>query len=57
MQNNKQDKIRGFIFIIVGFLMLLINAVGYIFSLDIKNPAFTVIGIVFVVIGSKITRK
>jgi uncharacterized membrane protein len=56
-REKKQNKIRGFIFAIVGFLMLLVNAVGYVFNLDIKNPALTVIGLVFVTIGLKVGRE
>ena len=41
----------------IGFALLLINAVGYIFNLDIKNPALVVLGIVFVVIGMNKIRK
>lgn len=42
---------------IIGFIMLLTNAMGYIFNLDIGHPALTVMGIVFVIIGMKSTRK
>jgi hypothetical protein len=53
----KNQKISGYIMAIIGFLMLVVNAVGYIFNLDIKNPALTVMGIVFVVIGMGMVRK
>jgi hypothetical protein len=58
MMNIIDDqKFRGYAMAGVGFLMLLANAFGYIFSLDIKNPAFTILGLVFVVIGLKMARK
>jgi len=42
---------------LIGFLMLVMNAAGYIFHLDIKHPALTVMGIVFVVIGMSMVKK
>lgn len=42
---------------IIGFVLLIINAVGYVFDLGFKHPAFTVLGIVFVVIGMKKTKN
>jgi hypothetical protein len=42
---------------VVGFIVLAINAIGYIFGLDIRHPALTVIGLVFVVLGMQIARK
>ena len=56
-KEDKQQKISGYFMAIVGFIMLLINAIGYIFNLDIKHPALTVMGIVFVVIGMGRVRK
>jgi hypothetical protein len=41
----------------VGFTMLLLNAVSYIFGWDTKSPLFTILGLTFVVIGLKIARK
>ncbi len=38
---------------IIGFAMLLINALSYIFGWDIKSTAMSVLGIVFVLIGLK----
>jgi len=53
---NKQ-KNSGYIMAGVGFVMLLVNAFGYIFDWDIKSPAFTVLGLIFVMIGLKRARK
>ncbi|MFH1046705.1 MAG: hypothetical protein V1738_00215 [Patescibacteria group bacterium] len=50
------SRLSGYIMFIVGFVMLLINALGYIFDWEISAPAFTVLGLVFVVIGNKIVR-
>lgn len=41
----------------IGFAMLLINAISYVFDLNFKIPAFTILGLVFVVIGLKIARQ
>lgn len=41
----------------VGFVMLLINAVSYIFGLDFRHPALTVMGLVFVTVGGNMIRK
>ena len=54
MNNNN---LKYYIMPVIGFIMLIINAVGYIFDLEIKNPAFTVLGLVFVIIGMQIIRK
>ncbi|MFH0869884.1 MAG: hypothetical protein V1866_02405 [archaeon] len=53
---NKQN-ISGYITAGVGFAMLLANAFGYIFGWSIRSPAFTILGLVFVVIGLKTARK
>lgn len=50
-------KIHGYIMAIVGFIMLLINAIGYIFHFDFKAPVITILGLIFVVVGMTITRK
>ncbi len=42
---------------IVGFVMVLTNALAYIFGWDFKNTAFTVLGLAFVVIGMKRARQ
>ena len=50
-------KISGYIMAVTGFIMLLINAVSYIFGFDFKHPALTVMGLVFVVVGGGMIRK
>ncbi|MFA6022622.1 MAG: hypothetical protein WC781_00880 [Candidatus Pacearchaeota archaeon] len=50
------NKISKYIMVIIGFIMLLINAISYIFNLDITSPAMVVLGLVFVVIGMKISN-
>lgn len=42
---------------IIGFIMILINAVSYIFNLDFKQPALVVMGLVFVIIGMQLAKK
>ena len=49
---NKQ-RIMGYISVVVGFAMIISNAIGYIFDYEIKSPVFTVLGSVFVLIGMK----
>ncbi len=38
---------------LIGFVMLAFNALSYIFGWNFRNAAFTVLGLVFVVIGMK----
>jgi len=53
---NKK-KTPSYIMVGIGFLMLLINALSYIFGLSLKTPIFTVFGLVFVLIGLRNVRK
>lgn len=53
----EKDKTRGYVMAVTGFGMLFLNALSYIFDWDVKNTAFTVLGLAFVVIGLKIARK
>ncbi|MFZ5390784.1 MAG: hypothetical protein ACOZAJ_00725 [Patescibacteria group bacterium] len=48
---SKKQKISGYIMAVIGFIMLVTNAIAYLFHLGFKSPPLTVIGIVFVVIG------
>jgi hypothetical protein len=41
----------------IGFLMILINATSYIFGWETKSPALSIMGIVFLVVGTKSIRK
>jgi len=50
-------RISGRIMAIIGLLMLLANAYGYVFDKGIKSPAITVMGLVFVVIGTGLYRR
>ncbi len=38
---------------IIGFILLIFNALSYLLGWESRNSAFTVLGIVFVVIGMK----
>ena len=40
----------------VGFAMLLANAASYVWGWDMRSSAFTVLGLVFVVIGLRTAR-
>lgn len=53
---NKQ-KISGYIMAVIGLIILLVHAIGYIFHLGIKVSALTIMGLVFVVVGMNIVRK
>ena len=40
-----------------GFVMILINAMSYLLGWDWKSPAFTIVGLVLIVIGARTARK
>jgi membrane protein implicated in regulation of membrane protease activity len=42
---------------IVGFVMILINALSYLLGWTWKSPAFTILGLVLIVIGAKTAKK
>ncbi len=50
-------KIQGYIMAIIGFILLLFNALSYLLGWESRNSAFTVLGLVFVIIGMKKGRK
>jgi hypothetical protein len=50
-------RFSGHIMAGIGFLMLLANAFAYLFGWDMRHPAFTVLGLVFVVIGMGMVKK
>ncbi|NDL67806.1 hypothetical protein [Anaerotalea alkaliphila] len=50
-------KVQGYGMALIGFLFLLFNALGYLLGWESRNPAFTVMGLVFVVVGLKQVRK
>jgi membrane protein implicated in regulation of membrane protease activity len=52
-----EREISGYIMAVVGFVMILINALSYLFGWTWKSPAFTILGLVLIVIGAKTARK
>lgn len=52
--NKKQ--IQGYIMAGVGFVMILINALSYIFNLGMKSSPLLIMSLVFVAIGAKTIR-
>jgi nucleoside recognition membrane protein YjiH len=52
-----KNSFSKYIMLVVGFVLLFVNGVGYIFNLNLKNLVLVVIGIVFVVIGMKKIHK
>lgn len=50
-------KIKGYIMAIIGFILLLYNALSYLLGWESRNPAFTVLGLIFVVVGLKRIRN
>jgi membrane protein implicated in regulation of membrane protease activity len=50
-------EISGLIMAVAGFIMILINALSYLLGWTWKSPAFTVLGLVLVVIGAKTAKK
>lgn len=51
------QKNSGYVMAGIGFVMLLVNVYGYLSGDGINNPVFTVLGLIFVVIGMKMMRK
>jgi hypothetical protein len=52
-----EREISGLIMAIVGFVMILINALSYLLGWTWKSPAFTILGLVLIVIGAKTAKK
>jgi membrane protein implicated in regulation of membrane protease activity len=52
-----EREISGYIMAIAGFVMILINALSYLLGWAWKSPAFTILGLVLIVIGAKTARK
>jgi membrane protein implicated in regulation of membrane protease activity len=50
-------EISGLIMAIVGFVMIMINALSYLLGWTWKSPAFTILGLVLIVIGAKTAGK
>jgi hypothetical protein len=53
---NDKRHLSGYPVAAAGFTLLIINALGYIFSWEIKSPALTVIGLIFVILGLRLAR-
>jgi len=52
-----EREISGYIMAIVGFVMIMINAFSYLLGWTWKSPAFTILGLVLIVVGAKTARK
>ncbi|MDD1707440.1 MAG: hypothetical protein LUO81_04500 [Methanoregulaceae archaeon] len=53
---NEKRQLSGYPVVAAGFTLLLINALSYIFNWEIKSPALTVTGLIFLIIGLRIAR-
>ncbi|MFH0861801.1 MAG: hypothetical protein V1875_02110 [Candidatus Altiarchaeota archaeon] len=52
----KKEEIGGYVMAGAGFFMLLLNAANYVFGWGMRSPAYTVLGLVFAVVGMKKVR-
>jgi hypothetical protein len=52
-----ERQISGYIMAAGGFVMILMNALSYLLGWDLKSPAFTILGLVLIVTGTKTARK
>jgi membrane protein implicated in regulation of membrane protease activity len=52
-----EREISGYIMAIVGFVMIMMNAFSYLLGWSWKSPAFTILGLVLIVIGAKTAKK
>jgi len=50
------NKMRGYVMTVVGFLMILFNAISYILS-DNTSPIVGILGLLFVAVGLNWTKK
>ena len=53
----EEQRLSGYIMAGAGFIMILINALSYLLGWDLKSPAFTILGLVLIVIGARTVRK
>ncbi|ETA79021.1 hypothetical protein T472_0219475 [Youngiibacter fragilis 232.1] len=44
-------KNQGYVMALVGSILLLYNALSYIFGWESRSSAFTILGLIFVIIG------
>ncbi len=51
MDVNK--KLQGYVMLAVGFLIIAVNALSYVLDWQSKNSTLTILGIVFILMGSK----
>jgi hypothetical protein len=52
-----ERRISGYIMATAGFVMILVNALSYIFHWDLKSPAFTILGLILIVIGARTAQR
>jgi hypothetical protein len=57
MDNLKNKKIQGFAMAVIGFIMILMNALDYVFGWDYFSSSIGAIGLVFVAVGMGLARK
>jgi len=53
---QSKNKTRGQIMVVVGFLMILANALNYLLSWDGNYTPLGIIGLVFVAVGLRMVR-
>jgi hypothetical protein len=53
----EKRQISGYIMAGAGFVIILINAMSYLLGWDLKSPAFTIVGLVLIVIGARAAGK
>jgi hypothetical protein len=53
---NGNRQLSGYPVAVAGFTLLVINALSYILDWEIKSPALTVIGLIFVILGLRLAR-
>jgi hypothetical protein len=52
-----EQEISGYFMASIGFVMILMNAFSYLLGWSWKSPAFTILGLVLIVIGAKTAKK
>lgn len=52
-----RNQVSGYVMASLGFLLIFVNALSYLFGLDAGSPAMVVIGIVFLVLGMDLAKK
>ncbi|HII94758.1 MAG TPA: hypothetical protein HA367_03345 [Candidatus Methanofastidiosum sp.] len=54
---NNPKKVSGYIMAIIGFVLILVNAIGYILKTNSTPSVIFILGIIFLVIGMMSIRK